>query len=552
MSGLRLADVTVIMATISLMTYLVFHYLEPEKPFQLTILLVVIPVTLAPLIRPLMSSFFLAISLGLFCHNALILLCTVAYRLSPFHPLAKYPGPVPNRVSKFWMAYITSSGKQHLHIRKLHEIYGDIVRTGPNELSINRADAIEPVLGAAGLRKGPYWSNRVPDGAVSALISQRDPVEHQRRRRPWARAFSSASLKDYEETVVRRSKDLVDELEKRANQVIDFNQWTSFFGFDFMGDMAFGTDFGMLRSGSDSQAVWHSIEQGTARASVIGHMPWAFRLLRLIPASTPARDRLFGLAQQWVGHRIKQGATSKDLFYHLIDEGEVEKIKPPLPVVFSDGLLAVVAGSDTTATAISALVYFLLRNPVASNRLRAEIDQYFPRGEEPDNFTKMASMPYLNACINEALRLLPPVLSGVQRCTHPGSGGKLVGPYFIPEGTNVSIHTFTLHRNPRAFSPFPDSFWPDRWLPESDRSGMPSSSEFIHDSIAFQPFSFGPAGCVGKNLAQLELRAVTCNLVKRFDFRVEEGFKLESWEEGITDCFVVSRPPLPVVLHVRE
>ena len=81
-----------------------------------------------------------------------------------------------------------------------------------------------------------------------------------------------------------------------------------------------------------------------------------------------------------------------------IDEGEVEKIKPPLPVVCSDGLLAVVAGSDTTATAVSVLVYYLLHDSMAFNRLRAEIDQYFPPGDEPDNFSKMASMPYLNAC----------------------------------------------------------------------------------------------------------------------------------------------------------
>lgn len=67
--------------------------------------------------------------------------------------------------------------------------------------------------------------------------------------------------------------------------------------------------------------------------------------------------------------------------------------------MYSDGLLAVVAGSDTTATAISALVYFLLRDPVAFKRLRAEIDHYFPRDEEPVNFTRMAGMPYLNACM---------------------------------------------------------------------------------------------------------------------------------------------------------
>jgi cytochrome P450 len=76
--------------------------------------------------------------------------------------------------------------------------------------------------------------------------------------------------------------------------------------------------------------------------------------------------------------------------------------------------------------------------------------------------------------------------------------------------------------------------------------------EFILDPIAFQPFSYGPAGCVGKNLALVELRAVTCFIIQRFDFKPKEGFRMESWEEGIEDYFVAKRPALPVVVEVRR
>jgi cytochrome P450 len=70
-----------------------------------------------------------------------------------------------------------------------------------------------------------------------------------------------------------------------------------------------------------------------------------------------------------------------------------------MPVVLSDGILAVVAGSDTTATTLTALWYYLLREPSTFDRLRKEVDAYFPSGEEPLDFTKMANMPYLNACM---------------------------------------------------------------------------------------------------------------------------------------------------------
>lgn len=61
---------------------------------------------------------------------ALIVLYTIAYRLSPLHPLAKYPGPILCRVSKLWVAYVASTGKYHLYAKELHAQYGEMVRIG--------------------------------------------------------------------------------------------------------------------------------------------------------------------------------------------------------------------------------------------------------------------------------------------------------------------------------------------------------------------------------------------------------------------------------------
>jgi len=91
----------------------------------------------------------------------------------------------------------------------------------------------------------------------------------------------------------------------------------------------------------------------------------------------------------------------------------------------------------------------------------------------------------------------------------------------------VSIHTFTLHRDPRNFSPLTDEFWPERWLVAQGSTKLPSSiakAEFVHNTAAFIPFSYGepfcssgrlkesflmcpfrvgPTNCVGKPLAIL-------------------------------------------------
>ena len=103
---------------------------------------------------------------------------TLVYRLSPFHPLAKYPGPTVAKASKLWGSYHSTTGNVHRYYKSLHERFGDVVRIGkyhlrmvpplrvkmyegspsfigPNELSIRDSSLIHPVLGKGGLSKGP-------------------------------------------------------------------------------------------------------------------------------------------------------------------------------------------------------------------------------------------------------------------------------------------------------------------------------------------------------------------------------------------------------------
>ena len=70
-----------------------------------------------------------------------------------------------------------------------------------------------------------------------------------------------------------------------------------------------------------------------------------------------------------------------------------------MPTIHSDGIVAVVGGSDTIASALTGLWYYFLLEPATFTRLQNEVDVYFPGGEEPSDLTRMANMPYLNACM---------------------------------------------------------------------------------------------------------------------------------------------------------
>ena len=113
--------------------------------------------------------------------------------------------------------------------------------------------------------------------------------------------------------------------------------------------------------------------------------------------------------------------------------------------------MAILAGSDTTSSVLTAALYFLLRNPVAYEHLQAEVDGAFPSGEEPLDVTKLGQMEWLNGWMwvcgsleqspeeltfcyansNETLRLQPAVPSGSPRSVRKGKGTKVLGNLYV-------------------------------------------------------------------------------------------------------------------------
>lgn len=98
-------------------------------------LLLVLPISLSGL---LFSHLGVAVSVPCSCLIFWSTLVTsiVLYRLSPFHPLATYPGPIRAKVSKLWTTWVVSQGKQHLYIEQLHLKYGDVVRIGKHRVPL--------------------------------------------------------------------------------------------------------------------------------------------------------------------------------------------------------------------------------------------------------------------------------------------------------------------------------------------------------------------------------------------------------------------------------
>ncbi|KAI0028043.1 high nitrogen upregulated cytochrome P450 monooxygenase 2 [Vararia minispora EC-137] len=539
-------------STISSATYLTFkrYELDHRNPVALVALLAIIPAGYTSVLLLRSFSWLLAPLLAFTAHYAIILGCTAAYRLSPFHPLAQYPGPVLPRITKWYSAYICHRGDLHHWYRELHNQYGDVVRVGPNELSIRDTAAIPAVLDLNGLPKGPFWDNR-SDPVV--LVGERDVDVHARRRRTWARGLTNAAIKDYMPFIEARARQLMDRLssivrdsgEKRRE--VNLASWLSYFVTDSMGDMAFGGGFELLRDGGDVRGVWQSFENGLQAVTPFAHAPWSIPFIARIPGLTNPKQiatmRAFG--KESTIQRLKLGAKRKDLFYYL--SGEDQPSRPTLPTMIADGLLAIIAGSDTTSTVLTSVVYFLCKHHDAYKRLQEEIAETFLLEEDPVDSARLGKMTWLNACINEAMRLLPPVPSGSQRTVPVGAGPKIVGEHVIPEQTQVTVHTYSIQRDPRNFA-HPDVFLPQRWLAEEREK----AALLPHTPAAFFPFSYGPTACAGKHLALLELRVVLCWLFQRFDLAfAAQGVEGDRWEDGLRDFYIARKGKMWVKMSER-
>ena len=219
--------------------------------------------------------------------------------------------------------------------------------------------------------------------------------------------------------------------------------------------------------------------------------------------------------------RTKVGADSdrKDFFYYLLNAKDPETGKGfTIPELWGESNLLIIAGSDTTSTALAASFFYLVHNPDKLEKVSKEILESFSDLEAIHSSPKLNGLVYLRALVDEAMRLSPPVGGILPREVLPG--GIEVDGLEIPEGVVVGTPHYAIHHNP-AYYPDPFTFIPERWIPGS-MPGVTKESVALAQS-AFCPFSIGPRGCIGKGLAYVELMTSLARVIFMYEMKLAEG-----------------------------
>ncbi|KAL7947782.1 cytochrome P450 [Trichoderma barbatum] len=443
-----------------------------------------------------------------------------------FHPLRSVPGPWVNSLSELPAAIALVKGDQHLYYRSLHEKYGLVVRVSPNELSFIGTDAREEIYG---FRKGgpPMEKSPIFLGAVGSVngetgVSLALNKDHARQRKALGYLFSNNALAKLEDILQIHVHKLVAVLEKGAsqNQAVNVSDWYTYLAFDMMGDLCFAEPFGCLDHASATEwstsvinvfvaATW---TQGIRRISGVG--TWLERLMTWLLVPTKATSwRLIHLnnSREKTARRLQDPSRKHtDFMYHIL-HNESKSLLSQTEIQLNMALF-ISAGTDTTATALVGWTYFICTHPNVYKRLTAEIRGAFTANDDI-KWDKVRKLTYLEATLNEALRLFPPSPASQQRVVPPG--GATIAGYSVPAGTTVAVPPWVSTHSDVNFIE-PDSFRPERWLGEG--------AEFQDDRLnASLPFGTGPRVCIGKNLANLEMRLIASKILWNFDIELDRN-----------------------------
>ena len=361
-------------------------------------------------------------------------------------------------------------GKEILKLQLIRlpnvEPIGPVVRLSPTEVSLADVNAAKVVYKVGGPYLKSEWYSRFTGSMPHRnLFDMTNFHEHAQHRRLLAANFAEkwiSNLEPYMSKIVKLA------VSKMANDFktdghCDVFKWFTFMATDVVGEASFGESFHMLETGKKNQYI-RDVETFSHLGIMRAEFPMLLQLMKRFPFG-PAKDiagavsRTWGYAEESIQRYWKQLQNDPDNTkptlltkeFAAADEGQITAGQ-----IRRDGAGNIVAGTDTTAIAATYAIWLLSLHSDVQQDLIREVASL------PEDFSddQLRSLKLLSNVINETLRYRGPLTQNLPRVVPPG-GAEFSG-CFVPAGTEVGIHAYTLHRSPDVWTN-PETFDPSRW-----------------------------------------------------------------------------------------
>ncbi|KAI5777400.1 cytochrome P450 [Geopyxis carbonaria] len=479
--------------------------------------------------------------LALLSLAALYAVAKVVYNMY-LHPLAKIPGPRLAAATDLWFGWVGVTGHQYLIVKDLHARYGPIVRLGPSELSFASASALHtiynrPKAGKKLFRKSKFWKAIAMGFQSAGIATEQDVAEHKRKRAYLQPLLSLSATRKYLPTINENVAKYLQQLEIRGARAegVDVVDLLHYVTFDITGDLLFGESFGAVEAGKPHE--WFALILDNvdiaSYTQLLQRIPAlnAFVLALLPKKLRDARTYHVRETTTRVMKRINaphDPDRKPDILTHLL---ELSAKDPRITVdeIASQATNLIIGGSETVSTAIIFTLYHLLCTPHILAAIHAELrSSQFPTLDSVTG-AATAHLPMFNAAIKEGFRMNTPAPTGFPRV----SPGETVDGIYIPEGTGVFVHPWTVLRTPLHWRDA-DTFRPERWL-EAD-------SDDVRE--AYAPFGLGSRQCLAAELAWDELRKILGSTLWLFDITMVDDADRTSWMDRNMAYLLWKKAPL--------
>ncbi|AEO68180.1 uncharacterized protein THITE_2049461 [Thermothielavioides terrestris NRRL 8126] len=449
------------------------------------------------------------------------LLGYVAYKVHVYNRLKAFKGPFSSGWFEFWHSYAIIGDNQHLKYKEVCEKYGPIARIGPNDLITSSRDVLTHMSAVRSPYSRVAWFHRSfrSGPEKNNLFSETNEEVHTRRRQQLAPGYSGRENAELEGTIdvyvaklvhLIRSKYLSTAARSRA---FDLGDRIQFFALDVINAIALGESLGDLDADADQHGYMRSVETGIK----ISRVCTALGILPLLQSPVIARrfapsekdDAGFGRvmrhARARILARLEQGTEHRsDMLASFVRHGlGTEEL-------VAESILQMIAGSDTSSTAIRCAMLYVMTHPPVYARLQAEVDAAAAGGSVPPvpgvvSDAVVKGLPYLQAVVKEAMRVHPPTTGLFPKRVPPGGDTVVVDgkPVFLPGGANVSYAYYATHHDKQLFGEDAEDFRPERWLLEKDETKLAAMLK-THELI----FGYGRYQCLGKPIALMEIAKV--------------------------------------------